>query len=121
MRTTLSLDEDVAELLKKDMRRSGLTLRETVNDLLRRSLMASVSKTKKAFVATPLALGLPPGLSYENVEDLIEALDGRARRSRHHRKARAWLQSVLSSAAAVGLPWQTVGAFLRIVTNRKLG
>jgi uncharacterized protein len=38
----------------------------------------------------------------------------------HHVKARAWLEEVLSGATPVGLPWQTVGAFLRIVTNRKL-
>ncbi len=37
-----------------------------------------------------------------------------------HAKARAWLEEVLSGGTPVGLPWQTVGAFLRIVTNRKL-
>jgi hypothetical protein len=121
VRTTLSLDDDVANLLKKEMRRSGSSLEETANDLLRRGLMASGVKTKKPFVVTPDALGLPPGLSYDNVEDLIKALEGRSRRSQHHRKARAWLEGVLSSAEAAGLPWQTVGAFLRIVTNRKLG
>jgi uncharacterized protein len=40
--------------------------------------------------------------------------------SPQHRKARAWLEGVLSSGEAIGLPWQTVGAFLRIVTNHKL-
>lgn len=38
----------------------------------------------------------------------------------HHRKARIWLEGTLSAGGAVGLPWQTVGAFLRIVTNPKL-
>jgi uncharacterized protein len=38
----------------------------------------------------------------------------------HHTKARLWLEDVLSGGTPVGLPWQTVGAFLRIVTNRKL-
>ena len=38
----------------------------------------------------------------------------------HHVKARAWLEEVLSGGTPVGLPWQTVGAFLRIVTNRNL-
>jgi toxin-antitoxin system PIN domain toxin len=38
----------------------------------------------------------------------------------HHVKARAWLEEVFSGGTPVGLPWQTVGAFLRIVTNRKL-
>jgi len=39
--------------------------------------------------------------------------------SEHRRKARSWLEGVLSSGEAVGLPWRTLGAFLRIVTNRK--
>lgn len=40
--------------------------------------------------------------------------------SSKHPKARAWVQNVLSQAAPVGLPWQTVGAFLRIMTNTRL-
>jgi hypothetical protein len=39
-------------------------------------LMASKEQTKKRFVVTPRPLGLPPGLSYDNVEELIEALEG---------------------------------------------
>ncbi len=65
MRITLSLDDGVANLLKKEMHRSGSSLKETVNDLLRRGLIASSSKTRRAFVVTPLELGLPPGLSYD--------------------------------------------------------
>jgi toxin-antitoxin system PIN domain toxin len=37
-----------------------------------------------------------------------------------HAKARAWIERTLSSGELVGLPWQTIGAFLRIVTNPKL-
>lgn len=40
--------------------------------------------------------------------------------SSKHAKARAWVQNVLSQAAPVGLPWQTIGAFLRIMTNTRL-
>jgi hypothetical protein len=74
------LDNEVANLLKEEMRRSGLWLKETENGLLRRGLMASSGKTTKAFVVTPLAPGLPLGLSYDNVEDLVEALEGPAHR-----------------------------------------
>lgn len=78
MRTTLSLDDDVAGLLKKEMRRSGASLKETVNDLLRLGLMASHNRSRRSFVVTPLPLGLPPGLSYDNIEELIETLEGPA-------------------------------------------
>jgi len=40
--------------------------------------------------------------------------------SPHHAKARAWVESALSGADPVGLPWQTAAAFLRITTNPRL-
>ena len=36
------------------------------------------------------------------------------------KESRAWLEEVLSGAEPVGLPWQSVAAFLRVVTNPKL-
>ena len=35
-------------------------------------------------------------------------------------KARAWLETTLSGEEAIGLPWQVISAFVRIVTNPKL-
>jgi uncharacterized protein len=40
--------------------------------------------------------------------------------SDQHVKAREWVQQVFSGASPVGLPWQTVAAFVRIVTNPRL-
>ncbi len=40
--------------------------------------------------------------------------------SSHHSQARAWVERVFSAAAPIGLPWQTVTAFLRIMTNPRL-
>jgi len=37
-----------------------------------------------------------------------------------HTRARSWLEGVFSGAYPVGLPWQTVSAFLRIMTNPTL-
>lgn len=34
-----------------------------------------------------------------------------------HETARAWLERALNGETRVGLPWQTLGAFLRIATN----
>ena len=42
------------------------------------------------------------------------------RDSSHHARARAWLENTLSSIEVVGLPWQVVSAFLRVMTNPKL-
>jgi predicted nucleic acid-binding protein len=40
--------------------------------------------------------------------------------SQLHAKARAWVEQTFSDGTPVGLPWQTVTAFLRIVTNPRL-
>jgi toxin-antitoxin system PIN domain toxin len=41
-------------------------------------------------------------------------------RSRQHEPAAAWLQEVLVGDRRVGLPWQTIGAFLRISTHPRV-
>ena len=35
----------------------------------------------------------------------------------HHEQARAWLEGALNGDTRVGLPWQTLTAFIRIATN----
>lgn len=40
--------------------------------------------------------------------------------SLHHEKARSWVERVFSEPAPIGLPWQTVCAFLKITTNPRL-
>lgn len=75
MRTTLTLDDDVANLLRRELRRSGASLKVGVNHFLRLGLMAAAKPPAKPFVVHPRPLGLPPGLSYDQVEDLLEALE----------------------------------------------
>jgi uncharacterized protein len=40
--------------------------------------------------------------------------------SADHQKSVSWLEDVFSGTEAVGLPWQSISAFLRVVTNRRL-
>ena len=80
MRTTLSLDDDVARLLDKETKRSGASFKQAVNYYLRLGLAAAKRPTRKAFIVTPRKLGLPPGLTYDNVEQLLDALEGPAHR-----------------------------------------
>ena len=74
MRTTLTLDDDVAALLRKEERKSGEPFKHIVNRLLRLGLMASKQPARKPFKVTPINLGLPR--DFDKVEDLIEYLEG---------------------------------------------
>lgn len=78
MRTTLTLDEDVAAKLKSVARRSGLAFRQVVNDTLRRGLaQRPAAAAHPPFRAAVRDLGrLTPGLSLDNVGELIEQVEG---------------------------------------------
>lgn len=80
MRTTITLDDDVARLLERESRRSGTSFKQVVNKFLRLGLAAAKRPTRKPFVVSPRKLGLAPGLSYDNVEQLLELIEGSAHR-----------------------------------------
>jgi hypothetical protein len=73
MRTTLTLDDDVAILLKKESRRSGESFKQVVNRYLRAGLASPKQPARKPFKVTPINLGLPP---FTKVEELLEWLEG---------------------------------------------
>lgn len=77
MRTTLTIDDDIAVLIAQEQRRSGDSFKSTVNGLLLRGLNTrSNTEPKKPFVITPIAMNTGLGTRYRKVEDLIEALEG---------------------------------------------
>ncbi len=72
-RTTLTLDDDVAGRLKEEMQKSGASFKETVNQLLRLGLDASRQpRMPRRFEVRPRDLKPRPGISYDNVEELLE-------------------------------------------------
>lgn len=73
MRTTLTLDTDVAALVDKEVRKSGEPFKQAINRLLRVGLTAPKHSLRKPFKVKPLNLGLPP---YTKVEELLEWLEG---------------------------------------------
>ncbi len=78
MRTTLTLDDDVAAKLKAESRHAGRPFRVVVNETLRRGLaQRRVAGARQAFTVTARDLGhLKPGLSLDNVAELIEQVEG---------------------------------------------
>lgn len=77
-RTTLTLDDDVAAKLKAEARRSGKPFRDVVNESLRRGLAVRQSRSaRQPFEIKPRDLGaVRPGLTLDNVADLIEQVEG---------------------------------------------
>lgn len=77
MRTTLTLDDDVAAKLEADARKSGRSFKETVNHYLRLGLNThKATKPPKPFKVRARPLGERPGLDYDDVWGLIEQLEG---------------------------------------------
>ena len=77
MRTTLTLDDDVATKLRAEARRAGLPFRDVVNETLRRGLASRrAAASREPFKIAPRDLGnLRPGLSLDNVAELIEQIE----------------------------------------------
>jgi hypothetical protein len=71
------LDDDVSAKLREHVRKSGKSFKEVVNQFLRTGLNTPEQpRSRKRFTVRPRPLGLPAGLSYDNIGDLIEQLEG---------------------------------------------
>jgi plasmid stability protein len=78
MRTTLTLDEDVAAKLKAEARRAGRSFRDVVNETLRRGLVSRSAPGKRSpFRVQARDLGnLKPGLGLDNIAELLDQIEG---------------------------------------------
>ena len=82
MRTTLTLDDDVAARLKAEARRTGRPFKQIVNECLRYGLLSSrrpAGHTPFKVVARDLG-ALRPGLSIDNIGELLEIVEGPVQR-----------------------------------------
>jgi hypothetical protein len=81
MRTTLSLDDDVAAKLKEEMQRSGRSFKQTVNAVLREGLCAPQHRQPpEPFVVKPRDLKARPGIEFDNIGELLEQVEGPSHR-----------------------------------------
>ena len=81
-RTTLTLDDDVADRLAREARRTGKPYRAVVNEAIRRGLEAQDGGpvARPTFLVKARPMGLRPGIDLSDIEGLLDALDGPARR-----------------------------------------
>jgi hypothetical protein len=75
MRTTLTLEPDVALKLKRRMAAENLTLKEAVNRALRTGLEAKGPKKRVPFKVRPHSFGLKPGYDRDKFNQLVDELE----------------------------------------------
>ena len=83
MRTTLTLDDDVAAMLEKAMKKRGAGLKEVVNEALRGGGLPSLLEPKKApakpFVQKTFKME-PRVRDFDRMDELLDDVEGPWRR-----------------------------------------
>jgi hypothetical protein len=75
MRTTLTLDDDVAARLRAEARRTGRPFKTVVNERLRMALLQSAAlKELKPYKVEPFPMGAL--LSLDNIGAVLEEIEG---------------------------------------------
>ena len=80
MRTTLTLDDDVAAKLTAEARRTGRSFKEVVNGHLRLALTIKRVRPSARFQVRARPLDPVEGLAFDNVEALLDQIEGATRR-----------------------------------------
>ncbi len=84
VRTTLTIDDDVMAKLQQRARDTGQPFKVVVNEALRLGLISqdalNESMKEPAFVIKTRELGAKPGISFDNVAELLEQVEGPSHR-----------------------------------------
>ena len=76
-RTTITLDPDVRAKVEAEMRKTGKSFKETVNEAIRVGLLTSRKKPAvKPFKVKAWSMGLKPGYNLDKTWELIEEIEG---------------------------------------------
>ena len=76
MRTTLTIDSDVEQLLQREMRRTNRSMKAVVNDALRVGLGVR-GKPRRAppFKVEPHAFGFKAGIDTDRLNQLVDEME----------------------------------------------
>lgn len=78
MRTTLTLEDDVAEMIDDAVHREKKTMKQVVNEALRRGLAPGASQSRKRFRVRPHCTSLRPGIDVTGFNRLSDELEDEA-------------------------------------------
>lgn len=76
----MTLDDDVAAGLRREMRRTGRAYRAVVNEAIRAGLAAQDRRVPEPYRIATFDLGLRPGLDLDDAEGLLDLVEGTDRR-----------------------------------------
>ncbi len=79
-RTTLTLDDDVAVGIDREVRRTGRSMRVVVNDALRAGLEPRGGPMAPPFRVEADDLGLRQGIEVDDIAGLLERIEGSSHR-----------------------------------------
>jgi len=81
MRTTLVIDDDVLERARALATKLGSPFRIVINEALRAGLNVVEQPARKSLYRTqPRPMGLKPGRSLDNIQELLAQVEGEASR-----------------------------------------
>jgi hypothetical protein len=76
MRTTLTLEPDIASRIEQEVRHKGRSLKAVVNDALRRGLgMTPPEPVVTPFRVQPHSFGFRPGIDLDKLNQLVDELE----------------------------------------------
>ena len=76
-RTTITLEDDVRAKLEAEVRKSGKSFKETVNETLRLGLFSrEKARVSEPFEIRAWDMGVKPGYNLDKTWDLIEEIEG---------------------------------------------
>jgi hypothetical protein len=80
MRTTLTIDDDVAVMLEQLRRDRGIRLKDLINEALRRGLleMSVPTKRRKPYRTPSVDLGQPRIPNIDNIAEVLAIIEGEA-------------------------------------------
>jgi hypothetical protein len=88
MRTTLTLDDDLAGLLRRQARNTERPFKEVLNQALRRGLTGTQPAAGRKIRVRPHDFGANPGLDFDRMNQMTDALEAQAWAQQQRRHGR---------------------------------
>ncbi|MDE0218615.1 MAG: ribbon-helix-helix domain-containing protein [Spirochaetaceae bacterium] len=86
MRTTLTLEDDLAAVLKERAGKLGVSFKEVVNQTIRQGLGQSAAGRGTPPTTKPHHFGFRPGVDLDKLNQLADELEAEAFVARHNRE-----------------------------------